>query len=912
MDDSRYPGQEGSGDASVSSNPVTVIKKAKLVPHDGKLSLAADIPVLLSHASLVSESIVQTRDMAKDDHHVFDPVEKPISPYVISVANNPYLEDLSTADGADETIKQTLDMLNADYVNPDPPEEVVVASDTVPTSALGPDGVRGPPSYDEHTPIRGADVEGSGDRTVGPIFDSTPGVQEQDDGFPVWQDTPSQSIDGTEEVTQEHNVKAQLELYVKQHSSRVAAYNEKVKMYYRKHPSKSKQQNAGVLGMQNDPPAEPCAPIESTQKNRVVVAKRLLSAMTPTRRSPRVAVMRNDMISAQQALLVKGSSSKRCRTMDETYVPDVDDDSGGEDAAAACPEKPTKNKRGRVVMDTSPKNVGKKIKVAVMRKPCGIKKAGNDDNARDRFQQTVRCLLGEVLEAMKLLKDAHIKKFIEAGFGCVFDWVLEGNVSRVLMCFLLKKIDTTIMKIDCGAGRILWVNREAVHHIFGFPMGGETIPKPAGSGHDSSMASLKEEIGFESNASIDTKDLHKLLAELVKDESKVDTAVKVFFAIIFTKLVCPGSAIRLGREAAMLVNMDYNKMASSDFCQLVIDELKRAAEKYQDPNIAQAGPEGCDIVPVVMYLDSYHSKKHSMMHLRTPRANFLHEKPLKAIYSEDIIKNGKSDLSNYVFGKLPKGRNDIVYSYSIRIEDMYIDDIQSHEPLVISQHPHEPIERSEHHDEPIERSQHPDEHIESGKSTSSTTIKDIDQLLQKVSDTIKVVPTTVDRLGSIAGLFPIGHGPTEEVMKEASELEVSFLGSMVSAVKLLHKGLTNFGHKQDLICTPYETEADTIARQMDLNDDVPACGGVDKSTFTIVLGQSAVEAQEEARVDEKNDSQDIKEFGGGLDECIFEEPTPRVNRAPVPVSLPQAYHNEDDDGLDNFEEKNDAPLMGFL
>ena len=130
-------------------------------------------------------------------------------------------------------------------------------------------------------------------------------------------------------------MKAQLELYAKQHSSRLAAYNDKVKMFCRKRSSKSKQQNAGVLGMQNDPPAE------STKKNRVAVAKRTLFAMTPTRRSPRVDVMRNDMISAQQASPVKGSSSKRRRTMDETYVPDADDDSGGEDAAAACPEKVT-------------------------------------------------------------------------------------------------------------------------------------------------------------------------------------------------------------------------------------------------------------------------------------------------------------------------------------------------------------------------------------------------------------------------------------------------------------------------------------------------------------------------------------------------------------------------------------------
>ena len=44
---------------------------------------------------------------------------------------------------------------------------------------------------------------------------------------------------------------------------------------------------------------------------------------------------------------------------------------------------------------------------------------------KKRFQQTVRCSLGEVLSAVKLLKDIHIEKVREAGFGCVFEWVLD-------------------------------------------------------------------------------------------------------------------------------------------------------------------------------------------------------------------------------------------------------------------------------------------------------------------------------------------------------------------------------------------------------------------------------------------------------------------------------------------------------
>ena len=129
-----------------------------------------------------------------------------------------------------------------------------------------------------------------------------------------------------------------------------------------------------------------------------------------------------------------------------------------------------------------------------IKKPRGTKKsqlsktvAKSDAAPAGRFQQTVRCSIGEVHEAVKLLKECHIVKVRRAGFGCVFDWVLEGNVSRALMCVLLKKIDTTTMKIACGPGRTIEVTREAIHHTFGFPMGGDTVPRPSESGHDAAL-----------------------------------------------------------------------------------------------------------------------------------------------------------------------------------------------------------------------------------------------------------------------------------------------------------------------------------------------------------------------------------------------------------------------------------------
>jgi hypothetical protein len=272
--------------------------------------------------------------------------------------------------------------------------------------------------------------------------------------------------------------------------------------------------------------------------------------------------------------------------------------------------------------------------------------------ACDRINVTVRCSLGEVSEAAALLETRHKDIVCKAGFGCVFDWVLKGNVSRLLMCHLMKRIDTATMRIDYGPNKVLVVSREAVHQAFGFPMGDDTAPRPADSGHDESMARFKAELGFSKASVVDTKDLRNVLKQLVVDESKDALAVKVFFAILFSKMICPGPAVRVGREAAMLDGIVFEDMATMDFCQLVVDELKHAAIRCQDPNIIQAGPEGCGVVLVLMYLDCCLLKAVSVMHVQTPRANFLTEKVLNSIFSKDIGKKGGKDLDGYVFGKL--------------------------------------------------------------------------------------------------------------------------------------------------------------------------------------------------------------------------------------------------------------------
>ena len=153
---------------------------------------------------------------------------------------------------------------------------------------------------------------------------------------------------------------------------------------------------------------------------------------------------------------------------------------------------------------------------------------------------------------------------------------------------------------------------------------------PAASGHDDSLTALKDELGFDRSKSIGVKDLLEKLKVLVEEDDyvSVDLAVKVFFLILYQNLLCPGPAVRLGRVAAMVENMDYAAMAQMDFCQLVVDELQAAVVTWQSEGSKQNCAEGCAIVPLIMYIDSLKLRKFSVMHMLMPRSSYLTTKDL--------------------------------------------------------------------------------------------------------------------------------------------------------------------------------------------------------------------------------------------------------------------------------------------
>ena len=167
---------------------------------------------------------------------------------------------------ADEIIRQSLDIVNKDY---DPLDSA--AKDTGPVfdvtaGRTGPDVDSGRPKFDA-TPVHFPPDGGSSDGTPGPVFDTSATHRENTDVVstadaaspdctPVYQDTPSQTVDGTEEVTQEHNVQDQIDRYQAAHAARVAAYEEDVVQYRRKKFKKLQGRDSAIEGHSTDVAAD--------------------------------------------------------------------------------------------------------------------------------------------------------------------------------------------------------------------------------------------------------------------------------------------------------------------------------------------------------------------------------------------------------------------------------------------------------------------------------------------------------------------------------------------------------------------------------------------------------------------------------------------------------------------------------
>ncbi|KAE8815858.1 Cell number regulator 6 [Hordeum vulgare] len=86
---------------------------------------------------------------------------------------------------------------------------------------------------------------------------------------------------------------------------------------------------------------------------------------------------------------------------------------------------------------------------------------------------------------------------------------------------------------------------------------------------------LKSKIGYKRSDDIKTKDMWNIFKDLVKDDKNGDLALHVFYPIVIMKVVIPRTSTRVSREASMVENLVSEDMPQMDYCQLLVDDLKR-------------------------------------------------------------------------------------------------------------------------------------------------------------------------------------------------------------------------------------------------------------------------------------------------------------------------------------------------
>ena len=88
----------------------------------------------------------------------------------------------------------------------------------------------------------------------------------------------------------------------------------------------------------------------------------------------------------------------------------------------------------------------------------------------------------------------------------------------------------------------------------------------------------------------------------------------------------------------MFEGLVIEDMANMNYCQLMVDELRRAVVRHQDGVTMGKAITGCAIGPVLMYLDCLIRGKTAEPDMRVPSICFMDPVKLSDLVDADLIK----------------------------------------------------------------------------------------------------------------------------------------------------------------------------------------------------------------------------------------------------------------------------------
>ena len=92
--------------------------------------------------------------------------------------------------------------------------------------------------------------------------------------------------------------------------------------------------------------------------------------------------------------------------------------------------------------------------------------------------------------------------------------------------------------------------------------------------------------------------------------------------------------------------------------------------------------------------------------------------------------------------------------------------------------------------------------------------EEIDELLLKVLKLTEDLPTSGDRLRTVAGFFPVGHGPRDEDIVASHNFDCGMIESLKIAVTNVRSSYAQLRHSQEEKCGRYEKDAGHIVDEM--------------------------------------------------------------------------------------------------
>lgn len=92
--------------------------------------------------------------------------------------------------------------------------------------------------------------------------------------------------------------------------------------------------------------------------------------------------------------------------------------------------------------------------------------------------------------------------------------------------------------------------------------------------------------------------------------------------------------------------------------------------------------------------------------------------------------------------------------------------------------------------------------------------EEIDELLLKVLKLTEELPTSGDRLRTVAGFFPVGHGPRDEDIVAAHNFDCGMIESLKIAVTNVCSSYAQLRHSQEEKCGRYDKDAGHIVDEM--------------------------------------------------------------------------------------------------